>query len=346
MADRLSLDGPRTASLRAATFVVGFLVCIECTPMTICIAAICEKGTSLVLATDTMVTNPGIPIEFEHPSQKMAGLAENCIAMTAGDALAHSELFTKVRHHVGQFKQPPVEQIVDAIKRCYQEVRKQEVCERLLVPRGFGDFPDFYEHQRILLPEIAAAIQTQIDEYDYGLAIIVGGTTGESGHIYGVMNPGTSQCYDAISFHAIGTGASHALNALIARGCSSRTPLFEALMIVLEAKITAENAPGVGSTTDMAIMSPAGATVIPRRNIDRLRDVHKKWVRHEEGWVGDVDNILNGDTDGNNTENADHDRAGASGGSEKGETQVSDPGGEVRSTDGRDTAEAAKSVGE
>ena len=95
--------------------------------MTVCIAAICEDGTHVILATDTMVTNPGIPIEFEHPSQKMATLSENCVALTAGDALAHSELFARVRTHVNQFKEPSVNQVVDTIKECYQDVRKMEL---------------------------------------------------------------------------------------------------------------------------------------------------------------------------------------------------------------------------
>jgi len=134
--------------------------------MTVCIAAICEDNTHVVLATDTMVTNPAIPIEFEHPSKKMTPLAQNCVALTAGDALAHSELFAMARGHVNQFREPSVDQVVDTIKECYQKVRKNEVRERILLPRGFRDFAAFYEHQRLLMPEIAAGIQTEIDMYD------------------------------------------------------------------------------------------------------------------------------------------------------------------------------------
>lgn len=272
--------------------------------MTVCIAAICEEGTHVILATDTMVTNPGIPIEFEHPSKKMTPLAQNCVARTAGDALAHSELFAMARSHVNQFRDPSVDQVVVTIKECYQKVRKNEVRERILLPRGFNNFGEFYEIQRVLMPEIAAGIQAEIDMYDYGLSIVVGGTTGHSGHIYGVINPGTSQCYDAISFHAIGTGSSHALNTLIAKGCSSRVRLPDALMMVLEAKMTAENAPGVGSTTDMVIMSPGepGELVnIPRPSIQKMRDLHQNWVRQDPSWEKDLETILekkDDDTDG------------------------------------------------
>lgn len=36
--------------------------------MTICIAAICEQGSSLILTTDSMITNEGLLIQFEHPT--------------------------------------------------------------------------------------------------------------------------------------------------------------------------------------------------------------------------------------------------------------------------------------
>ncbi|KKK69331.1 hypothetical protein LCGC14_2935110, partial [marine sediment metagenome] len=267
--------------------------------MTVCIAAICEEGTSAVLASDTMVTNRMIPIEFEHPSKKMTPLADNCLALTAGDALAHSELFAMVRSEVHRFKDPTVEHVVSVIKKCYQSVRQQEIRERLLLPRGIVDLARFYKIQRALLPEIAAGIQTQIDEYDYGLEIIVAGTTGKSAHVYSVTDPGTSQCYDAINFHAIGIGVRHALNALITRGCYAGTPLLDALMMVYEAKTMAENAPGVGSTTDITIMSQEGIIDLRRDDIQRMGAAYDKWVRHDPNWTQDLKLILTGKHDEN-----------------------------------------------
>ncbi|MEE9355563.1 MAG: hypothetical protein V3U75_08235 [Methylococcaceae bacterium] len=63
--------------------------------MTICIAGICENGLSLILASDAMLTNEGLSIEFEHPTKKMTCLSDCCIALTAGDALAYTEVFNK-----------------------------------------------------------------------------------------------------------------------------------------------------------------------------------------------------------------------------------------------------------
>ena len=261
--------------------------------MTICIAAICEKGSSVVLATDSMLTNEALSIEFEHPTKKMTPLSDSCIALTAGDALAHTELFDIVREEIIKLKAPSAPEIVGKIKECYQRIRKREIKEKILNPRGFSDFKDFYEAQRFLNPDIVMTIQSEIDRYDYGLAILVAGISENTAHIYGISDPGTSKCFDAIGFHAIGSGLPHAINTLIARGCHQDTPLPEALLIVYEAKKIAEKAPGVGANiTDICIMTPQGIIEFPRDKIDQLHEIYERWLRRELNWASDLGALL------------------------------------------------------
>jgi len=92
--------------------------------MTICIAAICERSTSLVLAADAMVTSHRLSLEFEHPKRKMTPLSDNCVALTAGDALAHTELFDAAAKEIRALKEPAIAEIVEKITECYQSVRK------------------------------------------------------------------------------------------------------------------------------------------------------------------------------------------------------------------------------
>src|SRR5262245_24716547 len=122
--------------------------------MTVCIAAACEESSCVVVAADTMVTNEGIPIQFEHQGRKIADLSSNCIALTAGDALAHTELFNVVQGEIGRLREPSVWEIVATIKKCYQQTRRSEILERVLEPRGFTGFPEFYEAQRHLMPDV------------------------------------------------------------------------------------------------------------------------------------------------------------------------------------------------
>ena len=261
--------------------------------MTICIAAICEQGSNLILASDSMLTNEGLSIQFEHPTKKMTHLSGSCIALTAGDALAHTELFSMVQEEITKLKAPPVLVVVDKIKECYQRIRKNEIREKILNPRGFDNFEDFYQAQRILVTDVALTIQSQIDNYEYGLAILVGGISENIAHIYGISDPGTSKCFDAIGFHAIGSGLPHAINTLIARGCHQDISIEEGLLIVYEAKKMAEKAPGVGTTiTDICIMNSRGITDFPRDKISELHKTYEAWVRKEPNWASTFEALL------------------------------------------------------
>lgn len=261
--------------------------------MTICIAAICNHGSDLILATDSMITSEGLSIEFEHPTKKMTHLSHRCIALTAGDALAHTELFTMVQAEIMQLKEPSVVRVVSKIKECYQSIRETEIKEKFLNPRGFKDFDDFYEKQRNLIPDVALGIQNQIDRYDYGLDILVAGISDHAAHIYGIFDPGTSKCFDAIGFHAIGSGLPHAINTLIARKCNQEVSLEEGFLTVYEAKKMAEKAPGVGTNiTDMCIMNSQGIKDFPREKFEELHKIYEKWIRRESDWANGMDALL------------------------------------------------------
>lgn len=262
--------------------------------MTICIAVVCEKGSHVVLATDSMLTHEWLSIQFEHPTRKITRLSDCCAALTAGDALAHTELFNMVQGKIDNLRFPLTFDIVEKIKECYQFIREREIKETILTPNGFKDFSEFYQAQKFILPEIAFSIQSKIEEYDYGLEIIIAGVNGEKASIYGIANPGTSKCFDAIGFHAIGSGLPHALNTLIARECHPDISLWEALLIVYEAKKMAEKAPGVGAkTTNLNIIGNNKIVEFPNEKITELHEIYKKWVKGTQDVSNELKAILN-----------------------------------------------------
>ena len=97
--------------------------------MTICLAAICDNSSRLVVASDSMITNRALSIEFEHLTKKMTELSDSCVALTAGDALTHTELFTSVQDEIKKLKSPTLKNIISKIKECYQEIRRREITE-------------------------------------------------------------------------------------------------------------------------------------------------------------------------------------------------------------------------
>jgi 20S proteasome alpha/beta subunit len=119
-----------------------------------------------------------------------------------------------------------------------------------------------------------------MEQYDYGLDILVSGANRGKASIYGIVNPGTSNCFDAVGFHAIGSGLPHAINTLISRECHQGISLEEGILITYEAKKMAEKSPGVGmKITNMSIVNEKGIIELYRDQVDKLDEIYKKWVK-------------------------------------------------------------------
>jgi len=124
------------------------------------------------------------------------------------------------------------------------------------------------------------------------LQILVAGVSGHSAHIYGVFDPGASKCFDSINFTAIGSGYPHAVNTLIARGFHNGFSVQDAIMAAYEAKARAENAPGVGATTDITVLLPDQKIDFQRESISDLGKVYERWNRSDQRWLNDLEQII------------------------------------------------------
>ena len=261
--------------------------------MTVCIGGICDSQKAIVLASDGMITSRMPPIQFETITKKMTVLSDKCIALTAGDALAYAELFSMVKLEIDKENKKGINNIVTKIKENYKFLRKRAIQERILNPRAFDDFNSFYEKQQTLLSNVALIIQKQIDQFNYMLDILICGISNGEAHIYTIINPGTSICYDTIGFNAIGIGSIHAINTLVSRECHSQKSLEEVFLIIYEAKKRAEIAPGVGSkVTDLSIITQEKIIQFPREQIDKVDDIYKMWIEHKTEWKNELSKLI------------------------------------------------------
>jgi len=241
--------------------------------MTICIGALCEDGKAAVVAGDRMLTNAALSTEFEHPERKITPLAEGCVALSAGSALAHTELLREVVAAVSGQKSPSIAKVTEIVKGCYGKQREGQIADLFLRPRGFADLQQFYRAHKDLYPDVLCAIQSQVDAYDYNLEILVAGADNTGAHLYTIDNPGVSMCFDGIGYHAIGAGLPHAIDALIALDCRPQMMLAEMVCVVYQAKKRAERAPGVGAVTDMAIVREGHTTNLNTEQVARLEEL-------------------------------------------------------------------------
>lgn len=247
--------------------------------MTICIATICEKGQVIIVASDHMVTAGFLMLEFEHPGSKIELLTPACVGMTAGDALASTELFDICRAKVNQLSAPTIEIIANEIKEQFSCLRRRRAEERLLGPRGLT-MRMFYVDGLMskLHPEMAFGIDREITQSKFPIEVIIAGVDSSGAHIYGIDDPGIANIYDKLGYHAVGSGCRHALYAIIDGNHSIKRGLNETVYLVYEAKRRAQLAPGVGSDTQMAIITSKGVHSLTKKDIGHLASIYEKKI--------------------------------------------------------------------
>ncbi|MBA7613201.1 hypothetical protein ES703_20446 [subsurface metagenome] len=242
--------------------------------MTVGIAVLCNNAKEVAVACDRMITATYPPIEFEHGIPKLDKIGETCVVLTAGDALAHAEICREVQARISVLTRPRVAGITEEIRATYVLQRQKTIIQRFLEPRGWTLQQFYEEHARRLHPDLFLKIDNDIATYDYGLSLIVAGVDPDEAHIYGIRHPGEVDCYDSLGYHSIGIGLMHAVSSLVANGCEPTVSSKMAAYLVYEAKRNAENAPGVGQYTDMAIIREGEIHIITNEEISLLQQIY------------------------------------------------------------------------
>ena len=240
--------------------------------MTICIAALCNKGQAVVVAADRMMSAHYLAIEFDHPSEKIDRIGDRCVAMSAGDVMAVTDVLSEGSRVSGQSTDPPINLIAESLKERFVEVRAKRLNDRVFQPRGLS-FSSYYGIANKLPSEIVMVLENEVQRFAIEVSMIVTGVDNTGGHIYSIDDPGSSQCFDRLGYHAIGSGQRHALLTLVMLQHNPRVSLGQAAFNVYSAKRQAEIAPGVGDATDMMIIDGDGIKTIPESVLKELYQV-------------------------------------------------------------------------
>jgi hypothetical protein len=225
---------------------------LEVFEMTVCIAAINNEHKIIAFATDRMVTASLPPIEFEHSIPKLTEISNHCVSLSAGDAIRGKEIFEELRHTVTKTN-INLGQMVQCISEIYRKKRLQIAEALFLRVRGLSHSDFIQAGAKLLPPPIYAQIDHGLATFNLQVEAIIAGVDDSGPAIYGIHNPGIADCYNSIGFHAVGTGAMHALISLIETYSPNFSP-GETLYSVYRAKRIAEVAPGVGQDTDLGII--------------------------------------------------------------------------------------------
>lgn len=251
--------------------------------MTVCIGALCSDSTgqaarAAVVASDRMVTLGGLT-EFEHDVPKVTPLASKAVILLAGDTLHGTRVVADLRARLPA-ESPALEEIAEAAARSYVVLRRQEIESQIFAPRGLT-MAEFYQGlQHNLAPQLVNLLDNQVVTFNYGVDFLLAGVDESGSHLYSVGNPGGAfEDHQTIGFQAIGSGALHALHALIGFGHAPGRSLRETVFHVYAAKRRAEVAPGVGKVTDIVVIRDSGRLSLDRRTIERLEYLYTEYYQ-------------------------------------------------------------------
>jgi hypothetical protein len=248
--------------------------------MTICIAALCDKAKSCVVAADREITAPALSLEFEHRESKIDLLSKKCVVMSSGDTLLMAEIISKTRFAIPAGKEATILSLAEKLRDTYMTIHLERAESVILRPRGFN-FQDFKEKgAQQLSPLIYQEISNQL--FAFGINIIdflVAGVDNTGSHIFrvhynGVLGGSWLEWCDKLGHREIGTGALHASIFLSIEGQYSGLDVEETIYKIFCAKKIAELAPGVGPSTDLAIISEDGVVFADKKMFDALSSLH------------------------------------------------------------------------
>ncbi len=177
--------------------------------------------------------------------------------------------------------------IVEKVKEGYQAARRKKIEEVYFNPRGLT-LERYLAEGRSLIPEVAMMLDEHLATYDYEVEVLVAGVDSDGAHIYGIYNPGTAECFDALGHHAIGSGETHAAFTLIDGAHTHSASLQETMWAVYEAKKLAERAPGVGQAEDFAIIEQGAILYFGSDTVARLAELHEEMAKSKSGCLKDI----------------------------------------------------------
>ncbi len=218
--------------------------------MTVCIAALADNSSKLVLATDQMIT-ANIPISYQFETEnvkKIYKIKDNAAILTAGNALFAYEIVNEVEKILKTNETiTSIEQIAQLTRNAYQNLRREKVITRFIEPRGLT-LESYLQNQTRLHNGVVQEIEQALINFNIDVELIVAGFNDSECHLFSISHPGDMVNHDAIGYVCSGSGAPHATYYLIGSDYKRTMSLDEVKKLVKEAKKKSEVAPGVGKS--------------------------------------------------------------------------------------------------
>jgi hypothetical protein len=217
-----------------------------------------------------VTTNMG---QFEHSIVKYSKLNKNTVAMLAGQALLFDDL-VKLNDEDINYTQIKM-QIFDNFKKKRKEIIENEIFNIFGIDQQF-----FIDSLRQEIPNaFINSILEQVAEFRLQTQVLLIGFDNSLAQITNIEENGVVDIR-TMNFHAIGSGASQAVNTLLFQKHSKNDPVLTAVYNVYKAKKNAEVSEGVGKETEMLVINEEGIKQLTNDDIDILNNIYTKELQY------------------------------------------------------------------
>jgi hypothetical protein len=253
--------------------------------MTIGIAAITRPDGYIVAVSDRMLSSGGIVQAADNATLKARKIAKRWALMFAAD---DANLFLPVAESCQEDLKTRGEDhdlhvVQDAIISVYSGLFEEEFRSRYLSRYNIPGINAFREVGLMQFgQERFEKICDEIDRFDLGLAMLCYGyDTKRIPHIFEVCNPGSITNHDLLGYGVIGSGWYMATASL--RRKALPPDLEMTIYRLLEAKFSAETAPGVGRSTTLLTMNSDGKDgFVGTGSIEKIREIWERTLKEPE----------------------------------------------------------------
>lgn len=254
--------------------------------MTICVAAICDLGKSVVAITDTMLSveaTHGFAMTADNNIiMKGGGIHKDWVALYAGSVSLPVPIISETRKSLSP-EPKDLEEVAEAIRGAYVRHLASQVATEVLSP-GF-DVESFYRNGLEELGEVGFSEKRKDFEWrmqnDPRVEFLVFGFDKKKhAHIFTIRNPGVLAFHDNEAFWAIGSGQQIAVTSLMFHQYNQLFPMSASIYHICEAKFMAERAPGIGKESFIFVYNKENGFVwYPAKEVDKVRECWEKFGR-------------------------------------------------------------------
>lgn len=253
--------------------------------MTVGIAAITVPDSYIVTVSDRMLSSGATVQATDNATLKARKIAKRWALMFAAD---DANLFLPIIRSCSEFlatrgEDHDLHTVQDAVVTAYTGLFDAEFTSRYLARYNISSISAF---RGIGLTQFGQErfdrVCDEIDRFDLGISLLCYGyDTGKIPHIFEVSNPGKVTNHDLLGYAVIGSGWYMATASLRRK----KLPPDLAMMIyrLLEAKFSAETAPGVGKSTTLLTMNSDGKDgSVGSGSIEKIREIWERTLQEPE----------------------------------------------------------------